>query len=304
MSDFPTQLSEQQVLNEAFDQSTNSLRTSSTGGGSSGTQYAEGVTTSPATGNAFLGRYVATPPGTSADGSLHVPLLDNFNQLKVVPVGSVASGAASLTPSTLQNAATALGNGTLFSISGMAEVRLTVTVTGTATITMEGTEDGTTYFPISAEQSNSTPSSTITASCMAALHVVGLQTIRARISSYSSGSVTVTAHASPNSAPPFLPKDSSGRIVVASGNPTTPVNGQATVGTSAAALASNSLTNGVIVQALSTNTVSIFVGVSGVTTSTGFELQPGQATSVAVTNTSSIFAISGSAAQGLCFIGS
>lgn len=81
-------------------------------------------------------------------------------------------------------------------------------------------------------------------------------------------------------------------------------NNQATVGTSAAALPSNALINGVIVQALSTNTVSIYIGGSGVTTSTGFELQPGQATSIAVNNTNLIYAISGSAAQGLCFIGS
>src|SRR6202008_942266 len=76
--------------------------------------------------------------------------------------------------------------------------------------------------------------------------------------------------------------------------PSTFKNGQATVGVAAAALPSNSLTVGVIIQALSTNTVSIYIGVTGVTTSTGFELQPGQATSVAVSNTNTIYAISGS----------
>lgn len=57
------------------------------GGGD--TQYQEGSTTSPATGTVALGRYVAAPPGTLADGSLSAPLLDNYGQLKVVPVGTV-----------------------------------------------------------------------------------------------------------------------------------------------------------------------------------------------------------------------
>lgn len=86
--------------------------------------------------------------------------------------------------------------------------------------------------------------------------------------------------------------------------PSTFSNNQVSVGTSQAQLPSNALTVGVIVQALSTNTASIFIGTTGVTTSTGFELQPGQATSVAVSNTNVIYAISGSASQGLCFVGS
>lgn len=86
--------------------------------------------------------------------------------------------------------------------------------------------------------------------------------------------------------------------------PATFVTNQATVGTSAAALPSNALTEGVILQALSTNSVSVYIGPVGVTTSTGFELQPGQATSVAVNNTNAVYAISGTASQGLCFVGS
>lgn len=82
------------------------------------------------------------------------------------------------------------------------------------------------------------------------------------------------------------------------------VAGQVAVGVAAAAIGSNVLVEGVIVQALSTNTATIFVGPSGVTTATGFELQPGQATSIAVNNTNVIYAISGSAAQKLCYVGS
>lgn len=101
--------------------------------------------------------------------------------------------------------------------------------------------------------------------------------------------------------------DGSGNQITSFGGGSVPSSfksGQASVGTSAAALTSNVLTVGVIIQALSTNSVSVFIGGASVTTSNGFELQPGQATSIAVTNTNTIYAISGSASQGLCFVGS
>jgi hypothetical protein len=60
-------------------------------GGGGDTQYAEGVTTSPATGTTFLGRYQASPSGSSTDNGLYAPLMDNFHQLKVVPVGTAAN---------------------------------------------------------------------------------------------------------------------------------------------------------------------------------------------------------------------
>lgn len=52
------------------------------------TQYAEASTTSPAVGTAALGRYLASPPGTLTDGQMSMPLMDNYGQLKVVPVGT------------------------------------------------------------------------------------------------------------------------------------------------------------------------------------------------------------------------
>jgi len=56
---------------------------------------------------------------------------------------------------------------------------------------------------------------------------------------------------------------------------------QVTVNTAAVQLSAASTvpTNGIIVQALSTNAATLFVGGSGVTTSNGFELSPGQAMS-------------------------
>lgn len=90
-------------------------------------------------------------------------------------------------------------------------------------------------------------------------------------------------------------------------NPTTPTSvkyARATISVTntAVQLGSNAV-SGVIIQALSGNAASIYVGDSSVTTSNGFELQAGQATSVAIDNTNRLY-INGTASDGVCFIGS
>jgi len=87
--------------------------------------------------------------------------------------------------------------------------------------------------------------------------------------------------------------------------PAAPFSGQQTsTGTAVAIAASQALAVGVIIQAKSTNTSSVYVGPSGVTTSTGFELQPGQATSTAVNNLNAVYVISITSGDGICYIGS
>jgi len=71
----------------------------------------------------------------------------------------------------------------------------------------------------------------------------------------------------------------------------------------AIAISTSQAVSGVIIQALAANTNNIYVGPSTVTTANGFELQPGQATSVAIDNLSKIY-INGTATDGICFIGS
>jgi len=72
---------------------------------------------------------------------------------------------------------------------------------------------------------------------------------------------------------------------------TVPSNGQGAYG------------GGVSIRALSTNTASIYVGGSGVTVGNGFFLGAGDSLYLAVDDPSRIYAISGTAAQGLCWIG-
>lgn len=88
--------------------------------------------------------------------------------------------------------------------------------------------------------------------------------------------------------------------------PSTEVNGQTTGTTAGTAvqMASNALVNGVIVQALSANVTSIYVGTSSVSSSNGFELQPGQATSVGVSNTNAVWVVSTTNGDKVCWIGS
>ncbi len=85
--------------------------------------------------------------------------------------------------------------------------------------------------------------------------------------------------------------------------PTVVKSGQVTMTGSAVALTTTSSVSSVIVQALSTNGASIWVGPSGVTTGTGFELQPGQATSIAIADLTSVYVI-GTSGDKACYLGS
>lgn len=88
----------------------------------------------------------------------------------------------------------------------------------------------------------------------------------------------------------FVQVDTSGNPV--GGLPTTIYSAQQTVTGAAAALASSgSLVNGVIVKAGSTNANPVYVGPSGVTSSTGYRLNAGEAISYAVANASGVYII-------------
>lgn len=81
--------------------------------------------------------------------------------------------------------------------------------------------------------------------------------------------------------------------------------GQQTSNTSAVPFTATSqvLTNGLIIQALSTNTASIYIGDKSVTTGTGFELQAGQATSIAINNVNKMYVIGSNNSDKCCWIG-
>ena len=72
--------------------------------------------------------------------------------------------------------------------------------------------------------------------------------------------------------------------------------------TPATAIATTQVIHSVTIKALSTNTVAVYIGGSGVTVANGFELLAGESVSLDVTNLATVFSISGSAAQVIRFI--
>lgn len=97
---------------------------------------------------------------------------------------------------TLQNAATATDVGTAMNVDGYGVATLQITGSFTATIQFEGSVDGQNFVPITAHNRNDgTTSLTATAPGIYEIDCRGLQLIRANITSYTSGSITVTGRA-------------------------------------------------------------------------------------------------------------
>ncbi|MFQ5858981.1 MAG: hypothetical protein ACE5LU_25555, partial [Anaerolineae bacterium] len=122
---------------------------------------------------------------------VRVPTLVDANGNVLMNIGDISP-----TDTTLQNAATANGNGTALSVNGKATAALQVTGTFSATVNFEGTEDDTNWVAI--QGTNLTDGgrvTTTTATGLFVFNVAGLSQLRARISGYASGSVTVTGKA-------------------------------------------------------------------------------------------------------------
>ncbi len=84
--------------------------------------------------------------------------------------------------------------------------------------------------------------------------------------------------------------------------PTAPLAGQVSVTTSAAAFPSVVLTVGALITNTSTS-ATLYLGPSGVTTTTGMPVAPGATVSVALSNLNTLYAI-GSSALTLGYLGS
>ena len=104
---------------------------------------------------------------------------------------------------TLQNAAVANGNGTDFVVDGYGVANLQITGTFEATVTFRGSVDGTNFVPIFGRNRNTGQSaSTTTAAGIYGVDCRGLQKIRAVISGYVSGDITVSGRAEPFAGSP------------------------------------------------------------------------------------------------------
>lgn len=81
------------------------------------------------------------------------------------------------------------------------------------------------------------------------------------------------------------------------------VAGQQSVGVSIVQLSPNPLYYSVTVKASNSNTGIVYVGTTGVTTATGFELGAGESVSLPVDNTARIYLISDTASQNVSYVG-
>lgn len=97
-----------------------------------------------------------------------------------------------------QSAAAATANGTAADCTPVSDgpyYSATVQIVGitTATVTWEGTVDGTNWVAVRATNLNAgTDATTATADGIYRLTVLGFKQVRARISAYTSGTITVT----------------------------------------------------------------------------------------------------------------
>lgn len=81
------------------------------------------------------------------------------------------------------------------------------------------------------------------------------------------------------------------------------VAGQTTVGLAQVQLPNNPVYMSVTVKANNANSGTVYVGLTGVTTLTGFELGAGESVSLPVDNTNRIFVISDAASQTISYVG-
>lgn len=99
----------------------------------------------------------------------------------------------------LQSAAAATGNGTELDVVGQSSCVIALTGTFVGTVTFEGTVDGTNWFSVfAAKLGDGAIETTATATGLYRISCGALTSIRARISAYTSGSITATGRTSQN----------------------------------------------------------------------------------------------------------
>lgn len=97
---------------------------------------------------------------------------------------------------TMQNASTTTGNGTVLNVSGMGTAICHVSGTFIGTIVFEGSLNNSVFGAIDAQNiTGGLITSSVTSAGFYKIPCNGIKYIRARISAYSSGAITVNGHA-------------------------------------------------------------------------------------------------------------
>lgn len=96
----------------------------------------------------------------------------------------------------MQNAAAATANGSTLTVDGYSVATMQVSGTFSATVTWEANIDQTNWIAVQAtDLATGTAATTTTGTGLFRIQCFGLSQLRARVSSYSSGSVTVLGRA-------------------------------------------------------------------------------------------------------------
>ncbi len=124
-------------------------------------------------------------------------------RLKDIKDGVPLTGSTVPSAVTMQNAAAANGNGTNLNVSGMGTAVLTVSGTFNATVNFEASNDGgTSWYPhLATKLGDGAIAATTPTTGQYRLNVAGVDLVRARISGYVSGNVTVVGKTSAIVAP-------------------------------------------------------------------------------------------------------
>lgn len=244
---------------------------------------------------------------STLNATVFQPTASGFNNTQVN--GQPAATTATWTSATTLNTAISIP------VSGYGDIAMSYISTGSTTsgaITFEVSQDGTNWLalgvsPIGPNQGLVTNYTLAGGSSAWQMYIGGFTNARIRLSTViGSGGSGVFSIAATASAAEFAAE-------VAQTNPAN-LQTQATlvgdsvfssaqqsVTASAAPLANNGAKSA-CVQALPANTISVYVGASGVTTSTGFPLGPGQSFCGPVNNTNLIYVVASTTGASVAWI--
>ena len=167
---------------------------------------AGGVGGGGALSTAAKGSTTAGSPTSTAASANRQPLDVTIYDASGNPISSFGSSSTSnavVAATVLQNAATAVGNGSTINCTGMTTLLLVVSGITNATIIVEGVDPSGNYTAIRVKLAGTnTISTSITTDGVYEVNVAGFGLVRARISAYTSGTITATAGATaaPNKA--------------------------------------------------------------------------------------------------------
>ena len=284
------------------DPTTHLLQVSSSGGGG-GTQYTDGSAT------------IAHPIGT-------IPVYDKAGTITSVSVANPLPVSASITPTsdtTQTGSINGSGQSVTFAVNAQSTVGIQASGTFSGTILIKGSVDGSTYTPTTATNlSTGNPTSSITSSFTGQVNVAGFVSFQLTSVSWTSGTANISLRASTGISNIMLDNplpvgtNSIGNVGLNAGSNAigyvgsiqATVNiGQTTSAVTAVQLSASSTvpTNGLIIQALSTNTASVFIGNSGVTTANGFELTAGSSVTISPSNINLVYVIGTNATDKVCW---